>query len=235
MPPALLALALGVLALPSTPAQDGAAPAPRPPAPAGGREPTVFESTPLPKNDAEKHVLAVLDDIFQNQRRGSMSVPPQDGRILRLLVESIGAKHVVEIGTSVGYSSIWMGLGLQATGGKLTTFEIDADRAKRARENFKRAGMDALITVVLGDAHKTVGDLKDPIDLVFLDADKEGYLDYLEKLLPKLRPGGLIIAHNMNQRQADPRFVKAITTNPDLETLFLNLQTSGLSVTLKKR
>ncbi|MCU0779847.1 MAG: class I SAM-dependent methyltransferase [Akkermansiaceae bacterium] len=204
--------------------QRGAAPAPAP-----------FTSEPLAKSDREKEVLAILKDIFATQRQGSMSVPEDDGRILRLLVESLGAKQVVEIGTSVGYSGVWIGLGLQTTGGKLTTFEIDEGRAARARENFKLAGLEDSITIVMGDAHETVKQLKDPIDLLFLDADKDGYVDYLNKLLPLVRPGGLIVAHNINQRQADPRFVKAITTNPNLETLFLNLQTSGLSVTMKKR
>lgn len=194
-----------------------------------------FTSLPQAKSDTEKKILAVLKDMFETQRRGSMSVPEDDGRILRLLAESLGAKNVVEIGTSVGYSGTWIGLGLQQTGGKLTTFEIDDGRAAKARENFKRAGLDGIITIVMGDAHETVTKLKDPIDLVFLDADKEGYLDYLNKLLPLVRPGGLIVAHNISRQQADPRYVKAITTDPNLETLFLNLETSGISVTMKKR
>jgi len=194
-----------------------------------------FRSVPQAKSDTEKKILAVLKDIFETQRRGSMSVPEDDGRILRLLAESLGAKNVVEIGTSVGYSGVWLGLGLQTTGGKLTTFEIDEGRASRARENFKRAGLDGIITTVMGDAHETVTRLKDPIDLLFLDADKEGYVDYLNKLVPLVRPGGLIVAHNINRQQADPRYVKAITTDPNLETLFINLETSGISVTMKKR
>jgi len=68
-----------------------------------------------------------------------------------------------------------------------------------------------------------------------LDADKEGYIDYLEKLLPLVRPGGLVLAHNMNPRQADARYVKAITTNADLETIFLHMDRAGVGVTLKKR
>jgi predicted O-methyltransferase YrrM len=171
----------------------------------------------------------------ENQRRGNMTVPYGDGRILRVLAESLGAKHIVEIGASIGYSGTWFCLALSQTGGKLTTFEIDAGRAAKARENFKRAGVEGLVTLVEGDAHEEVKKLKEPIDLLFLDADKEGYLDYLNKLLPLVRPGGLIVAHNMDQRMADPRYVKAITSNPDLETLFVNMETSGIGVSLKKR
>ena len=200
-----------------------------------GAEGSSIDRPPVPKTEAEKKILSVLEDMYENQSRGMMNVSPEDGRLLRLLTETIGAKHVVEIGTSNGYSAIWLCLGLQKTGGKLTTHEINADRASLARENFERAGVDKLVTLVEGDAHETVTAIKEPIDILFLDADKEGYIDYLNKLLPLVRPGGLIVAHNMNPRQADPGYVKAITTNPDLETLLLLKEGAGVSVTLKKR
>ncbi len=202
--------------------------------PGEGAAQTGFESSPLPKDNAENKILGVLDSMDKT-RQGMMSVPRDDGRFLRILVESVGPKNVVELGTSQGYSAIWQCMALRTTGGKLTTFELDAQRAALARQNFKRAGVESLVTLIEGDAHKEVTKLKEPIDLVFLDADKEGYLDYLEKLLPLVRPGGLIVAHNMTARQADPRYVKAITTNPALETLFVNLGSSGIGVTLKKR
>lgn len=210
------------------------APGERPKPKRGGVEP-LFPSATVPKNDREKAVLAVLDDMDANQRRDSRSVPEGDGRLLRILTESINAQHVVELGTSIGYSGIWFCLALEATGGKLMTFEIDEARAATARGNFKRAGVEDRLTLVMGDAHKNIAQVQGPVDIVFLDADKEGYLDYLNQLMPKLRPGGLVIAHNMNQRQADPRFVEAITKNPDLETLFISAGASGIGVSLKKR
>jgi predicted O-methyltransferase YrrM len=190
---------------------------------------------PLPKNDAEKKILSVLDNLDESQREGNMNVPIEDGRLLRLLTETTGAKHVVEIGTSNGYSGIWICLALKKTGGKLVTHELDEGRASLARQNFKRAGVDDIVTLVMGDAHETVKNLKDPIDLLFLDADKPGYVDYLNKLLPLVRPGGLVLGHNMRRPAPDPRFIKAITTNPDLETLFLHMDNAGMSVSLKKR
>lgn len=190
----------------------------------------------MPRDDVERRVLAALEDIHHNQARGNMIVPVSDGRILRVLAESIGAKHVVEIGTSVGASGTWFCLALLRTGGRLTTFDIDPNRLARARENFKRAGVDSLVTIVEGDAHEKVLALDGPpIDLLFLDADKDGYVDYLRKLLPKVRPGGLVVAHNIDQRLADARFLEAIKTDPQLETVFLNQATSGISVSLKKR
>jgi len=194
-----------------------------------GRAGVSSESKTLPKNEAEKKILSVLEDMFENQSFGMQNVPPEDGRLLRLLTEATNAKHVVEIGTSNGYSGLWFLLALRTTGGKLTTHEIDSKRAAMAQENFKRAGVDNIATIVEGDAHKEVPKLKEQIDLLFLDADKEGYSDYLNKLLPLVRPGGLIVAHNINM--ADSDYVKAITTNKDLETCFF----SGIGVTLKKR
>ena len=201
----------------------------------GGAGASFLNSPPAPKTDSEKKILGVLDDMNRNQSRGMMNVAPEDGRLLRLLAETIGARNIVEVGTSNGYSGIWFCLALQKTGGKLTTHEIDARRASLARDNFKRAGVDGLITLVEGDAHNKVTEFKGSIDILFLDADKEGYIDYLNKLLPLVRPGGLIVAHNMTPRMADPKYVAAITTNPDLETVLLHQQGSGVSVTLKKR
>jgi len=200
--------------------------------PRGGQG--IQSQAPLAKGQTEKTILAVLDEMDRTQRGGNMNVPVEDGRLLRILAESVGAKHIVEIGTSNGYSGIWQCLALKATGGKLTTFEIDARRAAMARENFRKAGVEDLVTLVEGDAHEKVAQVEGPVAILFLDADKEGYLDYLNKLLPKLRPGGLVIGHNINPVQSDPEFVKAVTTNPDLETLILN-HTGGISVTMKKR
>ena len=191
---------------------------------------------PVPGTEAENKILNVLGDMYLNQRRGMMNVQPEDGRVLRLLAEAVGAKHIVEIGTSNGYSGIWFCLALRTTGGKLTTYEIDARRASLARKNFKRAGVDHIVTLIEGDAHKEITKLKEPIDILFLDADKAGYIDYLNKLLPLVRPGGLILAHNTtNVRNPMEDYIKAVTTNPKLETKFIHKHDQGIGVTLKKR
>ena len=184
---------------------------------------------PRPRDEAEAKILSVLDAL-DHYREGTSNVPREDGRMLRLLTEATGARNVVEIGTSNGYSGIWFSLALSKTGGHLTTFDIDKGRFEMARDNFKKAGVDGLVTQVLGDAHKEVVRLKEPIDLLFIDADKQGYLDYFTKLLPLVRPGGLVVAHNMASPPPDPAFVKAVTTNPELETLFVNMDNQGLGI-----
>jgi predicted O-methyltransferase YrrM len=188
---------------------------------------------PVPKSDAERRVLDVIADYDRSQRAGSMSVPFEDGRLLRILAESIGATRVLEIGTSFGYSGLWLSLALGATNGRLTTFEIDGSRQARARANFERAGVLPSIDLVLGDAHQQVTKVKGPVDMVFSDADKDGYLDYLQKLVPVLRPGGLFVTHNIGMATAE--YLRAISSDASLESTLVSVGSGDLAVTLKKR
>jgi predicted O-methyltransferase YrrM len=185
---------------------------------------------PIGRSPAEKKVLETIDQIVQ---AGDLyaNVPAADGRLLRILTEAVNAKSVVEVGTSTGISGLWFCLALEKTGGKLTTFELDKTRASLARKHFKQAGVGASVTLVEGDAHQNITKLSGPIDVVFLDAEKEGYVDYLNKLLPLVRPGGLILAHNTNMI---PDYMKVVTSSADLETVVYTTG-GGMAVTLKKR
>jgi len=99
-----------------------------------------------------------------------------------------------------------------------------------ARQHSKEAGVEKMVTVIEGDAHEEVAKLKGPIDVAFIDADKGSYVDYLNKVLPLVRPGGLILAHNTDMV---PDYVRAVTSNPDLDSIFYT-EGAGLGVTLKK-
>jgi caffeoyl-CoA O-methyltransferase len=189
-----------------------------------------YSNPPLAKTAAEKKILAELDRMAKGHET-YLSVPREDGEALWVLAEAANAKQVAEIGTSTGYSGLWFSMALTATGGHLTTFEINHQRATEAMQHFKEAGVAERVTLIEGDAHQNVMKLKAPIDVVFIDADKGGYSDYLKKVLPLVRPGGLILAHNIEMA---PDYVRAVTTNPDLQTI-IYMQGAGLSVTLKKR
>lgn len=191
------------------------------------------EAPPQSHGAEERRILEVLDDVYRNHRY--LSVPREDGRLLRILAESIGAQRVIELGTSTGYSGLWLLLALRKTGGTLVTYEINVGRQAIARGNFERAGVGALATLVLGDAHEELRKLDGPVDLVFIDADKAGYPDYLRKVLPLVRPGGLIVAHNMASPPPDPDYIRAVTTDPALDTVFVNMDSAGVGITLKKR
>jgi len=185
---------------------------------------------PLGESDAEKRILGVIQEA-RSSGDVYLEVPIVDGHMLRVLTETANAKHVVEFGTSTGYSGLWFSLALRATSGHMTTFELDAQRAAHARKHFEQAGVANLIRIVEGDGHQNAREVKGPVDVVFIDADKEGYVDYFTKMLPLVRPGGLILAHNINMV---PDYAKLVTTNPKLDTVFY-MQGGGLGVTLKKR
>ena len=186
---------------------------------------------PVARDEFERNAFDVLADIHQNQQY--LNVSRDDGRMLRILTELANTKKAIELGTSTGYSGIWIALALRRTGGRLTTFEIDRARAATAAANFKRAGVDGLIDIVVGDAHKEVGKVSGPIDFVFSDADKEGYLTYFRALAPKLRTGGVFISDNMAIPAPDPAYVRAITTDPNYETVFFNMHRTGVAVSHK--
>jgi len=192
-----------------------------------------FDKSPVAKDDGEERALAALDEMTKG--KWYLNVTTREGRVLRQLTEAVGAKRVVEIGTSSGYSTIWLALGVRGAGGKVFTHEIDPEKVELASENFKKAGVDDLITIIEGDAHETIKQHEEPIDVVFLDAEKKGYVDYLKQLLPLVRPGGLILGHDMHRPMPDPLYIEAITTNPDLDTSFIMMESFGISMTVRKR
>jgi len=182
----------------------------------------------------ENKIKQILESIDGNRQEKMHNVPMEDGKLICILTESIKAKNVVEIGTSNGYSGLWFCLALRNTGGRLITYESNQQKIALARENFKEAGVDNMVTIVEGDAHKKTANIKDAIDVLFIDADKEGYINYFNKLSPLVRPGGLILAHNMDMRQRVQNYIEAVTNDPALETTFQG-QNQGLGITLKKR
>jgi len=191
---------------------------------------------PRPRDEAEQRIITVMDEMQDKRSRGMGNVYPEDGRLLRMFTEALAAKHVVEVGTANGYSAMWFCLALRTTGGKLTTHEIDPQRIALAKENFQRARVEDLVTLVEGDAHQTITKLSGPLDVVLLDAEKEGFTDYLKKLLPLVRSGGLIIAHD-STGHADqmPDYFQAIASNADLETVFVDASHWGMCITRKMR
>jgi caffeoyl-CoA O-methyltransferase len=184
-------------------------------------------------------VSPALQTILQEIRqadKGQLAVSEEDGRFLRLMVASSGAKRALEIGAASGYSAIWIGLGLRETGGRLTTIEYDPQRAREAQANIHRAGLEDVVTVVAGDAFKEIPKVQGPIDFVFLDAWKPDYKRFLDLVYPRLTKGGLFLAHNVvNKRDEMKDFLTAIEGNPDLFTTTVAPSGEGVSVSWKRR
>jgi caffeoyl-CoA O-methyltransferase len=167
---------------------------------------------------------------------GMKNVPRDHGRFLQMLVEATQAKRVLEIGASNGYSGLWFARGLRHTGGKLLTIEYDKTRGGEARENFKKAGVDDLITLHLDDAFKVIPQLEGQFDIIFLDAWKPDYKKFFDLSLPKLRPGGLFLAHNAVMSAKDmPDFLQAVQNHPQLLTNIVQIGADGFAMSVKKK
>lgn len=180
------------------------------------------EARSLPKADPAR-IRKVLGSMESKIGR-YWSTPRKDAEYLSLMVKATRAVQVLEVGTSQGYSAIWMGLGLEETDGRLTTIEIDPGRHDVARRNVSDAGLACRITLVRGDAHREIAGLRGPFDFVFLDADKGGMMDYFRKLYPaKLAAGALIAVHNAISEAGDMReYTETIRRHPEFDTVVVS-------------
>ena len=148
-------------------------------------------------------IFAAEDDILKSvvKNTGTLKIPliqisPELGKFLQILIKSIKAKRILEIGTLTGYSSIWMARALP-DGGKLTTLEISKDHYEEAKKNFQKAGLTEKIEIIFGSASESLDKFKDEkFDFAFIDADKTGYPAYFDKVIGMMNPGGIIAADN---------------------------------------
>lgn len=166
------------------------------------------------------------------------NIPAQDGKVLYDLIIKNNYKNALDIGTSTGHSAIWMAWALSKTGGKLITVEIDEYRYNKALENFKKAGLSEYIDARLADAHDLVPELEGPFDLVFCDADKNWYLNYLQWMMPKMKVGGCFAAHNVRNlgyMRGIREFLDYIQNSPELETTIDTSSSSGISISYKQK
>jgi predicted O-methyltransferase YrrM len=208
--------------------------------------------------DAVERYLGTLnrlgDPVLEEVARAgeAMQLPlidAQVGGLLRVLATSVGATRILEIGTAIGYSGIWLAGALPA-GGMLVTIERDPDRARIAREHFAHAGLANRVSVLLGDAQRMLAKVAGPFDLIFQDGDKAFYEPALNRLVELLRPGGLLITDNVlwdgevvpgfvDQPLRDPEDTRAIAAynerlnaHPQLMTVTIPLR-DGIAISLK--
>jgi predicted O-methyltransferase YrrM len=176
-------------------------------------------------------------------------VDAEVGMLLRVLATAIGATRMLEIGTAIGYSGIWLA-GALPPGGTLLTLEMDPDRVREARANFERAAVADRVSVIAGDAQRMIAKVSGPFDLIFQDGDKTLYLPLLDRLVSLLRPRGLLVTDNVlwsgrvvpgfSRRGSDDEDTKAIaeyndrlTTHPNLLTTIVPLR-DGVAISVKK-
>ncbi len=195
-------------------------------------------SLPVQQNDpfqgiTDEKVLPMLKHL--PYRHGGMNVPAEDGRLLYDIILDKAYKKGLEIGTSNGYSALWLGMAFKVTGGHLITLEIEPKRAIEARENFEHAGLDDIIDSRINDALKEIPVLEGKFDFVFIDAWKPDYMKYLELILPKMKPGGVITAHNVTSQGSSMKdFLDEIQQNPKLSTIIDRSSRAGVSISYVK-
>ena len=195
-----------------------------------GEAVTVKLDQPLP--------AAFLQTLAEQEARAKSSstmnqVPREAGALLNILVRATGARQILEVGMSGGYSTMWLAQAARATKGRVTTVERDSAKVNIARKNFAASGLAEVIEVQTGEAERHLPRLAGPFDLVFLDADKEAQVDYLELLLPRISPGGLIVSDNHLTHPADMAdYTAYVRSLPGLESLLLPVG-NGMEMTWK--
>jgi predicted O-methyltransferase YrrM len=157
--------------------------------------------------------LALLDELARlgdahdagepEHRRRKLNITPDTGRLLWILVRAARATRILEVGTSNGYSTIWLADAARETGGRVVTLERSAEKVGEARTNLARAGLAEYVEIREGPAVETLHGLPGPFDFVFLDADRPSYRTYLELVTPKVVRGGLLVADNVVSHRAE--------------------------------
>ena len=145
---------------------------------------------------------------------------PDTARLIHIMIQSAGCKRLVEIGAAYGYSAIWLAHAARITGGRLISLEINPKLIKIGRRNLEEAGLADMVESVLGDVRETLDTLETPFDFVLLDCWEWLYVEILDTLAPKLRPGGILVADNVNPGNPDSdQYIQALHEHPLMETV----------------
>lgn len=165
------------------------------------------------------------------QDRRLLAVGPETGGLINILAKSLRAPTILELGTSYGYSGIWLAEAARATGGRLTTMELHDYKSAYARDMAIAAGLANYIDFRVGDAVQVIADLPFRLDFVLVDLWKDLYVPCLEAFYPKLNPGAIIVADNMLRPGGEQvkRYASAVRTKPGMTSVQLPVGT-GLEI-----
>jgi predicted O-methyltransferase YrrM len=169
--------------------------------------------------------LGKMEEWLARRDEFLIAIGPATGQLLNILAKSIKAKTILELGTSFGYSTIWLAEAARSTGGRLITLDKAANKQNYARTMLMRAGLASHVEFRLGDALDTIDALKGPFDFVLVDVWKELYVDAFDLFYPKLSPGALIAADNMilpeNYREDALRYRKHVRSKPQIDSVLI--------------
>jgi predicted O-methyltransferase YrrM len=178
----------------------------------------------------ERSAPRVMPMSGQEDRR-MRAVGPQTGQLLNILARSLEAPNILELGTSYGYSGIWLAEAARATGGRLTTMELHDYKSNSARDMASKAGLADHIDFKIGDAVRMIAELPFQLDFVLIDLWKDLYVPCLEAFYPKLKPGAIIVADNMIRPGSEDvkRYGRAVRAKPGITSVLLPVGT-GIEV-----
>ena len=171
-----------------------------------------------------KETIEILEKL-EKTADDFWNVSRQTGNFINMLIKLMDAKNVLELGTSNGYSGLWIADALKKTGGHLTTIEFWEKRQCLAREYFEYCGLSDIATFKIGQAYDVVkNEINEEFDLVFIDANKQEYIKFFEVVHPLLKKGGVILADNITShaKKVEP-FVDAISSHPEYQVQILDL------------
>ena len=152
------------------------------------------------------------------------NIAPENGQFLSILIRSIRAQSVLEVGTSNGYSTIWLAAALKETGGRLITFEFNSRRAEEAQAHLYELGLASIVEIRVQNALDEIPKCDATFDFVFLDGEKDEYRRYLELALPNIRPGGLIVADDtLTMRDEMLDYIEFVFSTPMLHSVDIPL------------
>ena len=158
------------------------------------------------------------DAVESDRAKKMLNLESDTARLVAILARSSAATRVLEIGTSNGYSTIWLAWAVAPAGGRVVSIERDAQKHAMARQNLERAGLQDRVDLRLGDATTLVREVPGPFDLVFFDADRVSAPEQLQLLLPKLSPRALVLADNvLSHAQEIAAYLKSVSDLPEFE------------------
>lgn len=182
---------------------------------------------PRLRRAAEEGTLGSIIDEFL------LPVGPASGQLMNILAKSLKAPTILELGTSYGYSTIWLADAARATGGRVVTMELSDEKSAYAREMSKKAGLAEVVDFRVGDAVKLIGDLAHGIDFVLVDLWKGLYVPCLEAFYPKLNAGAIVVSDNMiepaSEREAVMKYQQAIRSKAKITSILVPVG-SGLEI-----
>jgi predicted O-methyltransferase YrrM len=193
----------------------------------------------------EKHLKDLLRQLYEegksnderepDRSRKMLNLEPDTAQFISMLIQTSHRTQILEIGTSNGYSTIWLAWATQALGGQVISIDRDERKHVLAEKNLRRAGLHHLVTLLCGDATDMIASLPGPFDCIFFDADRISAPSQLQLLVPKLTPEALILADNVHSHPNEiAAYLAALDALPQFEKLIVPIG-KGLSIAYRMR